>query len=293
MNKKQTENTVFDIILRDNVSRVEKLSHCRIPWYLRIKSRLQRWYLRSIKKLDPYAERIIRFYTYNDDDGEEYDFKCPQYAFDLTSCLYDDFVEACHEIGESIQKHYGVVGKYFYDVKVTLSYSQVGNPLDGIEWEMDWDWKILKTDNPRCTAGNSRLRKDCEYLGNYDSRLMIEGYSLSGDYKRFADVLSALTSKVVVMHSVSDSRAFLRIMKFLGVTTVYTGTIAHYNAPVRYGKFNRSAVAYYLDRIDDTTSVCTMRKCALVSVSAENILDIDEFIVKRSLKSRYKDWRGK
>ncbi len=288
---KTTENNVFDITLKENLDRVERLSRNRVPWHLRMVGNVERWMLENIYKLDPTAERIVRFYTYNDEKGEDYDFKCPNYTYDLMSCLYDDFVEVAHEIGKIIQTSYGIAGRYYYDVKITLIYEKVGNPLDGEEWDMRYTWKILGTDNPRCVAGNPFRRKDCYYLNNFNSKLTIEGYTLSGNYRELADVLNDLVNKTIIIHSTQDARALFRIMKFLGVKTVMFGNNSHYNS-VRRALFNKTTFSYRLDRIDNCTTLMAVRRRDL-SVSPQEVLDIDEFIVRRSIKARLKDLGGK
>ena len=47
----------------------------RLPWYLRVQGKLERWYVSKIKGINPHNQRIIRFYTYNDEQGVEFDFK--------------------------------------------------------------------------------------------------------------------------------------------------------------------------------------------------------------------------
>lgn len=255
-----------------------------IPWYLTIKSRLEKWWLKNIKKLDPTTERIVEFYTYNDELGKDFDFECPKYTFDLSDSSYNDFIKTCCTIGEYLQKHYGIVGRYYYKVKITLDYQKV-------EGDIKPEWKLLKTDNPRCALGNPRCKRDCNYVSNFNSKLVIEGYSLSGNYKQLDDILTDLSKKIVIMHSKYDSRAFLRIVKFLGVNTICIGDYFHYNSPVRYGVFSDNLYSYHLHRTNKTVSVHTRDN--LVLTAPENILDINEFIVKRSLKSKLRDWRGK
>lgn len=294
MNEKhfKDKDKIFDVVLNDNLSRASKLSQGRISWFLCVKANIEKWWLKVIKKLDPLSERVVRIYTYNDETCKIYSFKCPYYTFDRTSYLYDDFSKICHKIGETLQRNYKILGKYYYDVKITLNY-HTNNLISDTEWDMTYNWEVVKTNNPRCILGNSRHKKDCSYLVNFNSKLTIEGYSLNGDYKQFADVLSDLSDKVIIMHSKYDARAFLRIVKFLGVTTIYLGKKAHYNIPAKYGVFNKIVCGYYLDKVDDSVAVYTIHKNQIVSTNPENILDINEFIVKRSLKSKLKDWRGK
>lgn len=289
--KTSQQNNVFDITLSENSNRMKKMSHNRIPWHLRAISKVESWVLSNIYKLDTTSERIIRFYTYNDEKGEEFDFKCPNYTYDIMSCLYDDFVEVSHEIGEILQEQYGVVGRYFYDVKVSLTYERCGNPFDGYDWDMNYSWNILKTDNPRCVLGNPNIRKDCYYLNNFNSKLVIEGYTLSGNYKKLADILSDLVSKTIIVHSKSDAKAVLRIMKFLGVQQVSMGGKYYYNNPDSRAHFSKYRYGYQLDRIDGETVMCIIPRCD-VPVTSQEVLDIDEFIVKRSLKARLRDIGG-
>lgn len=276
--KTNQQNNVFDITLNENFSRLEKMSRNRIGWHLRAASSVERWWLKSIKGIDPASERTIRFYTQG---NNKYEFKCSNYTYDLTSGLYDDFLEAAIEVGQYLQEHFGVDGEYFYDVKVTLSYEK---------FSVSHTWEVIKTDNPRCALGNHKYRKDCRYLGNFNSKLVIEGYSLSGNYRRFADVLSDLVSKTIIVHSKSDAKALLRIMKFLGVQQVQIGNNQYYNSPDRRAYFSKLRYGYQLNIVDGETTICVVPQRNL-PVESYEIIDIDEFIVKRSIKSRLRDRR--
>lgn len=263
----------------------------RLPWYLRFQSNMEWWYVTKILRINPHSQRIIRFYTYSDVEGADWDFKCPRYAYDWDSCLYDDFLETCGEIGKALYEMYGVPGNYYYDVKVTLSYSQSGNPSDGYDWEMEHSYVILKTDNPRCVEGKTYTRKDCSYLRNYDSHITICGYHLSGKYRKMVNVLEDLSDKIIVIHSHADAKAFLRIMKFLGVNHIRMGKYRRYNLPAKYGKLTNKFFGYYLTREDSETII--NRVPMIYHPTVSEVLDIDEFIVKRDLKARIRDRWGR
>ena len=68
-----------------NNQRVEELSHNRISLPLRAISWAEKWFLQNVYGIDPASERIIRFYTYNDEDGTDFEFEVPSYKFDLTN----------------------------------------------------------------------------------------------------------------------------------------------------------------------------------------------------------------
>lgn len=259
----------------------------RLPWFLRLQSKIQSWWVRNIVGINPNTQRIIRFYTYNDEQGIDFDFKCPHYTYDYNSCLYDDFLEVCENIGETIQSMYGIPGNYYYDVKVTLEYVREGDPVNGYDWSMKHYYNILKTDNPRCVEGKNFIRKDCSYLRNCDSHLTICGYHLSGKYHRMSEVLEDLATKIIVIHSHSDAKAFLRIMKFLGVNHIQMGSHCRYNLPAKYGKLTRRFFGYYLTREDSDTIIHRMPTSYYPTVS--EVLDIDEFIIKRDLRARLRD----
>lgn len=279
------------IDLADCLINTKPTPKVRLPWYLRLQGKVERWYVSKVKGINPYNQRIIRFYTYNDEQGIDFDFKCPRYTYDYDSCLYDDFLEVCGEIRKAIHDMYGIPGNYYYDVKVTLEYSQVGNPLDGLEWTMEHYYDILKTDNPRCVEGKTYTRKDCSYLKNTDSHVTICGYHLNGRYHKFVNVLEDLADKIVVVHSHADAKAFLRIMKFLGVNHIRMGKARRYNLPAKYGKLTTKFFGYYLVREDSETVICRMPLSYHPTVS--EVLDIDEFIVKRDLKARLRDRWGR
>lgn len=280
--KTNQQNNVFDITLNENSDRLERMSRNRIGWYLRAVGNVEKWFLKKFRGIDPTSERVIRFYTYNDEQGQDYDFKCPNYTYDLVSGLYDDFLEAAIEIGEYFQDNFGIAGRYFYDVKVSLNYE---------DNKATHSWKVIKTDNPRCILGNPAYRKDCYYLNNFNSKLVIEGYFLSGNYKKLIDVLNDLVNKTIIVHSKSDAKALLRIMKFLGVHQVKIGEYYFYNNPDTKAKFSRTASGYQLSRIDEETVMCTVPYRCLPT-STQEVLDIDEFIVRRSFKSKLRDMGG-
>lgn len=264
-----------------------------VPWHVKARAKMETWYLRKFRKLDTSCERIVRFYTYNDEQGKDFEFKCPQYAYDQFSGLYDDTVEVCSEIGQQLQNFYGdISGRYFYDIKVSLTYLKTISPFNGIEeWENSYSCEIMNTDNPKCWMGNPKRRRDCRYLTSKASRLTIEGYHLNGRYTRMSEVLSDLVNKVIIVHSVRDARAVLRMLKFLGVHTIKV-TKYHYNNPNKYGAFSRNIFGYGICRENGETIAVVMPRSDL-PVAPDQILDIDELIVKRDLKARLRDWRGK
>ena len=95
----------------------------------------------------------------------------------------------------------------------------------------------------------------------------------------------------MVVHSHADAKAFLRIMKFLGVNHIRMGKARRYNLPAKYGKLTTKFFGYYLVREDSETVICRMPLSYHPTVS--EVLDIDEFIVKRDLKARLRDRWGR
>lgn len=270
----------------DYKTNIKPVQRQRLPWYLKTQGSIEKWVLRNVKGINPDNQRVVRFFTYNDEDGIDFDYKCPHYTYDYNSCLYDDFLEVCEEIGQTLHDIYGVPGNYYYDVKVTLDYVQDADDYDG-DWKRTHCYVILKTDNPRCVEGRTRDRKDCSHLTDYNSHITISGYSLSGKYRRMVDILEDLSTKIVVVHSHQDARAFLRIMKFLGINHIRMGKHYRYNMPAKYGKLTKSFFGYYLEREDNETIVCRMHRSYCPAVA--EVIDIDEFIVKRTWKARMKD----
>ena len=257
-------------------------SNNKVKKSIEVVSKIEKWYLKNFKKIDPMTERIVRFYTYSNQQGQDFEFECPTYKYDIIDCLYDEFVKVSQEVGKKIQTQFGggVPGKYYYDVKIVLSDSEF--------WF--YGWEILKTDNPRCLFGNPMVRKNCSYITNQNSRLMIDGYYLSGNYKSFAGVLSELIGKTIVVHSKYDAKALLRILKFFGVGTVKVADSMYYNNPNKRCYFSRNAYSYRLAREGGQTVIRLIPKNEL-AVAWWEVLDIDEFIVKRSLRARLRDWR--
>lgn len=262
-----------------------------IPWHLKKMANLEKWWLRKLYHLNPECERIVRFYTECTDKVADYNFKCTNYTYDLFSCLYDDFVETSCEIGKKLMDLYeGVYGEYYYDVKISLQYFQSGSPIDGYDWDMEYTWEIIETDNPRCVAGSARNRKDCSQFVNKSSSMEIEGYKLNGNYKGLVGLLSDLTGKTVVVHSKSDASAFLRIVKYLGVEYVSINGKQKKNIPSKYGYFSERTFGYqlYMNPQTRQVAVMTVTKNNLPS-NCYDLLDIDELIIKRSLKARLRD----
>lgn len=267
-----------------NAKRMEELSHNRISLPLRVISWAEKWIMQNVYGLDPMTERIVRFYTYNDEEGADFEFEVPSYKFDLTSCLYDGFVETATEIGKALLEQFGVAGRYFYDVKVSLSYQKENQKYVRNFW-----YKVLKTDNPRCIYGNPAHRKDCDYLSSPNkSKVTISGYTLSGNYKRLVDVLGDLATKTIIVHSKADAKAVLRIARFLGVDIVSKGGAYYRNNPDKRAIFNKSTFGYALGRKNDQTIMYIVHKSQM-PINSNDLLDIDELIIKRSWRARLLD----
>lgn len=267
-----------------NNQRVEELSHNRISLPLRAISWAEKWFLQNVYGIDPASERIVRFYTYNDEEGTDFEFEVPSYKFDLTNCLYDSFVEVATEIGKALMEQFGVVGRYFYDVKVSLSYQKEDQKYVKNFW-----YEVLKTDNPRCVYGNPTHRKDCDYLNSpYKSKVTISGYTLSGNYKRLVDVLGDLATKTIIVHSKADAKAVLRIARFLGVDIISKGGAYYKNNPDKRALFSKRTFGYALGRENNQTIMYIVHKSQM-PINPNDLLDIDELIVKRSLRARIMD----
>ena len=286
MKTQNKKNTVFDITLNENLSRVNQLSGNRVPWHLKAVSHVEKWVLKHLYNLNPESDRIVRFYTYNLQGTTTFDFKCPNYNYDTISCIYDDFIKVSHEIGTKICEIYGISGNYFYDVKISLIYEK----HEKFGWTANYHWEILRTNNPRCVQGNPKDRKDCSYLVNKNSKLTIDGYTLNGIYKEFVDVLNDLVNKTIIVHSKSDAKSLLRVMKFLGVKSVVIGNKRYYNNPNTRGWFSKYTFGYRVGVEDGRTTLYAIRKRDLPT-DTRNLLDIDEFIVKRSFRAIMRDRR--
>lgn len=263
-----------------NNVRVEKLSHNIVPAHIRAVSKVENWVLKNFYNLDPNTERIIEFYTYNDSDGVEFDFKCPNYKYDLVNCMYGDFVEACHNIGASLLNIYGIPGRYYYEVKVTLKYTEVNG-----NWNMSYVWEVLETDNPRCGLGKPYDRRDCSYLENTDSKLSIDGYDLSGNYKCLSEVLTSINNKTILVHSTQDAKSLLRVMRFLGVKVVMIDGDSKSNIPTSRAVFNKDTFGYKLKFVDGVPVVYIVGKSEILLTPPSNLMDIDEFIVGKSVQA--------
>lgn len=262
--------------------------HHILPWHVKTMANLERWYLNKLYDLNPDCDRIVRFYTFEDCEGRDYFFKCPNYCYDTFSNLYEDFVETSDEIGNRLTELFSVTGEYYYDVKITLNYFQTGNPTDGYDWDMRYDWVVLKTDNPRCVLGSPIHRKNCSYLRNRNSSLEIRGYKLSGNYKKFSDALWDLSTKTIVVHSKTDAKKLLRVLRFLGVTSLDVNGVIKKNLPTKNNHFTRTTFGYGLYRVQNHMVACAIHKDNLPA-NPQQFLDIDEFIVKQTIKSKIRD----
>lgn len=290
MKVKHQNPVIITAALPDNSRRMENLSRNRVAWHLQAISWAEKWIMKNIQGLNPASDRIIRFYTYNDQDGVDFEYEIPRYKFDLTSCLYDDFTKVSNEIGQMLLNNFGVAGRYFYDIKVSLHYTQ-DNCSYRQHYDMRYTWDFIKTDNPRCVFGNPANRKDCEYLkSDRTPKLVIEGYTLSGKYCKMADVLNDLANKTLVAHSRADVKALMRIMRFMGVSYVMRNGKFYRLKNNTKAYFSRQTFSYQLTRINNQTIMCAVPLNQL-TVHPSDILDIDELIVKRTWKAKLRDSR--
>lgn len=246
-------------ILTNVNNKVRKLSSNYTSACLQTAIRAKRWFN------NPKSEYIIRFFTCNDEDGMDFDYETPDNI---------DLDWNCWEIGQDLLKRFGVTGKYFYDVRVTQD-----------------SWEIVRTNNPRCTLGNPLHRKDCDYLkGTYNPKLTIEGYTLSGNYFRFREILDDLVNKTIIVHSKSDVKAIMRIVRFLGVNQTLKNKRVHPNNPDKpeFCIFSKLTFGYKLKRENGQVFLQAVPKSELPT-NTDEILDIDELIIKRSLKAMLRD----
>lgn len=290
MKAKHSRPVTVTAVLPSNTRRMENLSRNRVAWHLQAISWAEKWIMKNVQGLNPASDRIIRFYTYNDQNGQDFEYEIPCYKFDLTSCLYDDFTKVSNEIGQILLDNFGVIGRYFYDIKVSLHYIQADHPTKE-EYQMEYSWEFIKTDNPRCVFGNPTYRKDCEYLkSTRSSKLVIDGYFLSGKYNRMVDVLNDLANKTLIVHSKSDVKALLRIMKFMGVSYIMKAGKFYRLRNNSKGFFSKQVFSYQMARVNNQTVMCAVHINQLAA-HTDDVLDIDELIVKRTWKAKIRDMR--
>ena len=275
------------VTLQQNSIKLEKTSKQRLPWHLRAFSQVEKWWLDKVRGINPAAERLVRIYTYNDEEGMNYDYKVPNYTYDLSNGLYNDFLMVADEVGSIIFDTYNIPGRYFYDVLLNVNYDQCVTDDFQVEQRFTYGYRIIRTDNPRCSQGNPKYRKDCTYITDWDSHLTIEGYKLSGKYSNLAQVLKDLATKTVIVHSKSDAKALLKILKFLGVNHAYIGNKRRYNTPNQINLFSKYVYGYQLFREDGETLVDILRRDQ-ISTGITDVMDIDELIIGKSLKARLK-----
>lgn len=273
------------VTFEQNQIKTTKITRQRLPWHLRVISQIEKWYLNKVRGINPAAQRLIRVYTYNDEDGMNYDYSVPNYTYDLTCGMYDDFLVVADQVSSEIYDKFDIPGRYFYDVLLSVYYDQCDTNRFTVEQRFTYNYKIIKTDNPRCSLGNPKYRKDCSYIIDCDSHITIEGYKLSGKYTNFAQVLQDLATKTIIVHSKSDAKNLLKILKFLGIKHVYIGDRCKYNTPNKVNRFSRNVYGYQLFRQDNHIYVDILRK-DLISTLPTDVMDIDEFIVGKSLRAR-------
>ena len=276
-----------------NITKMGGESHNCISWPIRTMIKAERWLIKKIRGIDLNTDRVLRFYTYNDRNHQDFEFIVPKYVSDLRTCLYSAFVKAGYAVGQIIKDEFGIKGTYLYDVQVTIESSEsfLHNNLGVIQNNLSFSWQILRTNNPRCVFGDPTVRKDCSYLNQpLESKLTIEGYRLSGNYQDIMDVVSDLVTRTVITHNQEDVLALMKITKFLGATAVVNGHIVYKNEPHRVACFSPDAFGFRLDKLDGRVVVKTIRK-GVMNTAPEDVLDIDELIVRRSLSSILREVR--
>lgn len=274
-----------------NITKMGGKSRNRISWPILTISKAERWLVKKTKGIDLNTDRVLRFYTYNDMEHQDFEFIVPKYVSDLGTCLYSAFVKAGNVIGKTIRDEFGIKGAYQYDVQVTIESSEdfLHNDSDIIQNNLSFSWRILRTDNPRCVFGDPTVRKDCSYLNQpLESKLTIDGYVLSGNYQEIMDVVSDLATRTVITHSQEDVLALMKITKFLGAVAVSNGPIVYKNEPHRVAHFSPDAFGFRLDKVDGRITLKAIRK-EVMNTAPEDVLDIDELIVRRSLSSILKE----
>lgn len=274
-----------------NITKMGGKSRNRISWPILTISKAERWLVKKTKGIDLNTDRVLRFYTYNDMEHQDFEFIVPKYVSDLVTCLYSAFVKAGNVIGKTIRDEFGIKGAYQYDVQVTIEPSKdfLYNDSDIIQNNLSFSWRILRTDNPRCVFGDPTVRKDCSYLNQpLESKLTIDGYVLSGNYQEIMDVVSDLATRTVITHSQEDVLALMEITKFLGAVAVSNGPIVYKNEPHRVAHFSPGAFGFRLDKVNGRITLKAIRK-EVMNTAPEDVLDIDELIVRRSLSSILKE----
>lgn len=251
------------------------------------------WVLENIKMTDPLSERVIRFCTYNDDTDWNFEYDVPRYAFDDACDVYDEFCEVSEHIGQFMLALWSNIrGNYYYDVRVSISYSNPEYKDDYLIYFIKYNWEILETDHPRILCSNAHTRRDCHWMRvpfRY-SRLSIEGYDINGQYRRFVDLLCELSNKTILVHSQSDVKALMRVFRYLGVKHLKKNDRFYVNNPYKRAFFSKFTPAYRLERIEGDWVLVALSLFDVPS-NTEQVLDIDELIVYRSLKARLRDLR--
>ena len=250
-------------------------------WWTQLKYILSVKLVTLITKRNPVQERVVRFFTNTSKTVYEHYFDCPRYYLDTLSegkryYVFQSFIKACYKISSKLPKIFPTYGEYWYDIAVTL------NKQDG-----SYNWTILKSNNPRCVFGDLNQSKNCKALTHPCSQIEISGHSLNGKYKKFVDLLSALSHRVVILHHRRDMIALFKVLKFIGITQISYGGRIFPNTPTTWKNLGFTH-GYYIDSYNGQLTAISLNRTNLPT-NPQSLIDIGEIIIKRNARAYLSD----
>ncbi len=102
-------------------------------------------------------------------------------------------------------------------------------------------------------------------------------------------LLENMINNVVLVHSKLDAKAFLKISKFLGVKIIVFKDRTYTNVPTKSNHFSNQYFGYHIINHNGKAAV-EIVNADVIRSGCYSLLDIDEFIVKRSVKARLQDF---
>lgn len=247
----------------------------RQSWFSQLKIRMTMQVVRLFTGYDSTTTRVVRFYVKNTQGTHERYFDCPYYlAFDPFIKVYKEFTQQCYALSTEIAKMMDVPGDYWYDIRLSIN---------------NQGWTILKTNNPRCIWGDPIQRKDCSAFAKPVSYIHIFGYGLNSKYKNFLGILSDFGHKTIIVHNRRDMVALFKVMKFVGVSQIERFNKVYPNTPKTWRTL-RTDYGYHFGLCNGKLTAFAEPLRNHISSNPDYLMDIDEFIVKRSVKSRILDF---
>lgn len=250
-------------------------------WWSRLKYNLNLKLVTMATRRNPTQERVVRFFTKTSERTQEHYFDCPCYYLDTLSAsdgrnVFREFIKCCYKISRSLNEMFPTYGEYWYDIAVTLN-----------KQDDSYNWTILKSNNPRCVFGNLRCHKNCEALVHTYSHIEISGHALNGKFKSFAGLISSINHRAIVLHNRRDMIALFKVFRFIGATQIMSGGRIFSNTPTTWKnlKFNYGC---YLDMCNGQLTAVVLNRINLPT-NPHYLMDIDEIIIKRSVKAQLSD----